>query len=338
MRSNLLFFTGFFLITPLFAQKDILVQTNGDELIGEVKSMTKGVIVIETDYSDSDFNIEWDKVKAFYSDRIFIISLSDGTRLDGTINTDSTNITKVLIVEEGKTITTTLIDIVLLEPIEKTFIGRLSASIDFGFNLTKANSLTQTSLRSNIGYLTDKWATDASFDFVSSSQDDADDTKRNDITVQLRRLFNKGWFASLSANFLQNDEQKLKLRTTTKAAGGNYIIHNYKLYYTVLGGLAWNNENFTDPDQETRNSAEGYIGMELNMFNIGDLNLLTSLSAYPGITESDRFRADFKIDLKYDLPLDFYVKMGYTHNYDSKPIEGASENDYVFQTTVGWEL
>ena len=74
------------------------------------------------------------------------------------------------------------------------------------------------------------------------------------------------------------------------------------------------------------------------MFNMGDLSLLTSLYVFPSLTESGRIRSDFKFDLKYDLPLDIYIGVGYTLNYDNQPVEGASESDYVFQTTVGWEL
>jgi hypothetical protein len=87
-----------------------------------------------------------------------------------------------------------------------------------------------------------------------------------------------------------------------------------------------------------RSDVEANIGTELNMFDMGDLNLLTTLSVYKSINEGNRKRADFKFDIKYDLPLDFFIKLGYTLNYDSQPVEGASNNDYVFQTTFGWAL
>lgn len=103
-------------------------------------------------------------------------------------------------------------------------------------------------------------------------------------------------------------------------------------------GAAWNNENYTDPAIPSRNSAEGFAGLELNMFNMGDLGMFTSLYIFPSFTENGRVRSDFKFDLTYDLPLDIYFKLGYTLNYDNKPVEGASETDYVFQTTVGWKL
>jgi hypothetical protein len=59
---------------------------------------------------------------------------------------------------------------------------------------------------------------------------------------------------------------------------------------------------------------------------------------YPGFTEKGRLRADFKTDLKYDLPLDFYIKVGFTWNFDNQPATGSSEYDYVMQTGIGWSL
>ena len=82
---------------------------------------------------------------------------------------------------------------------------------------------------------------------------------------------------------------------------------------------------------------EAYFGSELNMYDIGDLNLLTKASIYPSLTESGRWRVDFVFDAKYDLPLDFYIKLGINLNYDNQPVEGGSETDYVFQTGFGWE-
>ena len=148
----------------------------------------------------------------------------------------------------------------------------------------------------------------------------------------------KSWFATFSVDFLQDDEQKIKLRTTPKLGIGNYFIQSNSIYFSFSAGIALNREQYTDPAQEDRQSGEGFVGLEYNMFDIGDLNLLTNITTYPSFTEEDRIRVDFNIDLKYDLPLDFYIKFGYTHNFDNQPIEGASKDAFVFQSTFGWEL
>jgi hypothetical protein len=118
---------------------------------------------------------------------------------------------------------------------------------------------------------------------------------------------------------------------------GKYIIHTNNLYWGFSAGANYNNETYSVDTIPGRTSWEGFLGTEINLFNIGDLSLLTNAVAYPSITESGRWRIDFKFDAKYDLPLDFYIKAGYTLNYDNKPAPGSSETDYVLQTGFGWE-
>jgi hypothetical protein len=74
------------------------------------------------------------------------------------------------------------------------------------------------------------------------------------------------------------------------------------------------------------------------MYDVGDLNLLTNVRWFPSFTEEGRNRVDFRFDVSYDLPKDFYIKTGITLNYDSQPAPGASETDYVIVTGFGWEL
>jgi hypothetical protein len=327
-----------FLIIPIkniFAANDTLVVSNGNVLIGELKTMDKGVIQMETDYSDSDFKIDWDEVTEIYSNRKFIITTSKGNRYYGTIQSDKSDKTKVIITEGIVQSKSKLADIVFINQVDEDFLSRLSASISIGFSYAKTNNLTQFSTISNLGYLTDKWSVDISYNGVRSTQDNVDPTKRNEGGVGFRYFLPSDWFILTSYNFLQNDEQKLRIRSITKLGFGNYIIRSNSVYLSANAGGAWNNENYTDPTIESRNSAEGFAGMELNMFDFGDLSLLSSLAVYPSFTEKGRIRSDFKFDLKYDFPLDLYIKLGYTLNYDNKPIEGASQTDYMFQTTVG---
>ena len=306
-------------------------------MVGEIKTLQKGVITMETGYSDSDFKIEWNKVRQIYGEHAFIISLSDGTRLIGTLRSNPDDSSKVIIYEKGKVFPANIIDVVTMKAFKGNFVGRLSASLDLGLTLTKANNLRQFSARSNLGYQGRAWAADASFDAVRSLQDSIAATRRTDASIGGRVLFQKMWFYFLSVKFLQNDEQKLKLRSTTTSGIGHYFVTSNRVYFAGATGLAWNNELFTD-GQPMQNSLEGFAGLELNLFDIEDFSLLTNISVYPGISQKGRLRADFKIDLKYDLPLDFYIKFGYTHNFDNQPATNGSKNDYVFQTTVGWEL
>lgn len=325
-----------FNIGDSFAQTDTLIMTNGEVVIGEIKKMERGVITIETAYSDSDFAIEWVKVSKIKSNLSHLLTMSDGRRFNASIN--STGTPNEVEIDNGQAKVVVNVDeIVEFKPINDTFWDKISASIDIGYNVTKANNLVQFNTRTYLGYLTKRWEASGSYNNVFSSQDSVANTERMDANLMFKVFLPKDWFVSISNDFLSNDEQNLDLRSTTKLAVGNYVVHSNSVYLAALGGVALNAETYTEDVNPAKNTGEAFAGLEFNMFNTGDLSLKTSAFGYPNLTESGRFRLDFKFDLTYDLPLDFYIKAGTTINYDNQPVAGAQELDYVIQTGFGWE-
>ena len=318
-----------------YAQTDSLIMKNGDVLVGEFKDMNQGVLGIETDYSDSDFKIEWDGIGRIYSHTHFMITTSNGDRYNGTIESMDDKMVKI-VEENGNTVTVPLNEIVYLKSVDQGFWSRLYAGIDVGLSLTKSNNFKQITVRGNIGYLAQMWMLDATYNTLNSTQDDTDPIKRTDGGLAFKRFLPHDWYIPVDATFLSNTEQKLDIRVVGKVGAGKYIIHTNSSYWGFAAGVSYVSENFSsdDPDKQ---SMEMYIGSELNLFDIGDLNLMTKAIAYPGITEKGRWRVDFNFDTKYDLPLDFYIKLGLTLNYDNQPVEGATSTDYVFNTGIGWE-
>ena len=316
---------------------DTIKLTNGDDMIGEIKGMENAVLQIETDYSDKDFKIDWEHVAEMHTNSFFLISLSDGRRLNGTFKTDRDNPGKIYILTAEDSIETSISNIVFIKSVKTDFISRLSASVGVGISLAKANSLKQFNARTSIGYTANTWSVGAQYNTLFSSQDSVATTRRTDGNFGAQWFRPHDWFVSISSSFLSNTEQKLKLRSTPQIGVGNYIVRNNSLIFSLLGGLAWNIEKY-EIAEDDRSSLEGVITAEANLFNTGDLSLYISASAYPSITESGRFRSDISADLKYDFPYDIYIKFGMTYNYDNRPIPGASETDYVFQWTVGWDL
>ncbi|WP_224483377.1 DUF481 domain-containing protein [Robertkochia aurantiaca] len=320
------------------AQQDTLILKNQDRIIGQVKSMINGVLTIEPDYSDQDFKVTWLDVLSLRSSQLYLITTRTGNRINGSLRTRDTDSATVTIKNLSEEMTLPFKEIVFLKAIEDSFISRLDASLSIGFNFTKSNNLKQLTMRSIVSYTGKNWSMNSSFNTISSQQDGISNTRRTDANIGASYLLKDDWYISVNADFLSNTEQQLDLRVATRAVAGSYLIHSNRIYFLWASGLAWNNERFDDDLDTKRNSLEGVLGLQLDAFDIGDLNIFTSLFAYPSITQSDRLRYDFKIDLKYDLPLDFFIKIGYTQNFDSQPIADASKNDYVLQTTFGWEL
>lgn len=336
MKSNvLLFFLVCVFFKNLSAQVDSLIFFNNNFAVGEVKEMTRGVLTMETDYSDSDFKIEWEGIKEIYTQSSFLITLSDGRRFNGRLESIGERRVAILI-DDGGQEEVNQNEIVYLKSIDDTFASRLYASVDVGFSFTKAQNLRQSNLSAQVGYIARRWSGDLSYSLVTSNQDETEPIRRAEGGLSFRYFLPRDWYALASINSFSSTEQKINLRATTSLGIGKYIIHTNQVYWGVGAGLNFNQEDFSG-DVSDRQSLEGYFGTELNMYDIGDLNLFSSAVAYPSFTESGRWRAEASFNAKYDLPWDFYVRLGFNLNYDNQPIEGAGETDYVLQWGVGWE-
>jgi hypothetical protein len=306
-------------------------------LIGEIKKMENGILTIETDYSDKDFTLKWIDVISIKSDQFYLISLNNGGRFNSKLDSENPD-GKVNLTNNGQIISVKIADIVYIKPVESNFISRLDASLSIGLNFSKNNNLRQLNSRSNLSYSSKYWQLSGAFDAVRSSQTEIENIQRTDANIQFTYYMENDYFSIFRSEFLSNDEQKLDLRVANRFGVGKYIIHSNIFNFGGGAGLVWNNEQYTDAIEGNRNSVEAFGAISLNIFDMKNFDLLTNLSIFPSITERKRWRIDYKLDLKYDLPLDLFIKAGVTYNFDNQPVEGASTNDYIIQTTFGWEL
>ena len=310
---------------------------NGDLIVGEIKSLDKGVLVIKTDYSKNDFSVKWSGISDIFSSERFLFRLRDGRSINGNILHDKDG--KSLRITSRKDVSETvqLNDIVFAKGVKSDFWGRMKANLDLGMTFAKANRLRQYSARAGLSYVSEHWQTDANYSLIISRQEGARSTKRSDGALNFKYYLQYGWFGLSSFNTLSNTEQALALRVSGRVGAGKMVFHTNRRYWGVGSGLSINNERFTN-NTDTRNSIEAFVGSELNLFDMGDLNLLSSLYVFPSLTEKGRWRSDIKVNLKYDLPYDFYIKPSFTVNYDNRPAIAGRDWDYVLVFTVGWEL
>ncbi|GAA4845881.1 DUF481 domain-containing protein [Algivirga pacifica] len=319
------------------AQQDSIRLDNGNTLTGEIKSLNQGVFKIETDYSKDDFKIKWKEVTYVHTNSQFAITLSDGSRLTGPLIGYSDNDSVMIIKGEDQTLTR-LQDIVYLKSVSEGFWDRAYASLDFGYNYTRAQSLQQMSLGSTMGYISTRWWVDIKGSLILTLQEEADDIRRMNSNIGFRYLLSKGWYVVTDLSFLSNTEQSLELRSLAKAGIGVYLIQSNRTYWGVESGLAFNNENFEEENEQDLQSAEAFLGTEFNLFDVGDWSLLTNVIVYRSLTEDNRWRIDQGFNSNIKLPLNFYISVGFNINYDSRPVASGSDLDYILRTSFGWKL
>ncbi len=335
MKKFLFFIFIFFGICG-YSQTDSLKFKNTNIVVGEIKSLINGVITMKTSFSDKDFKIEYKEVEEIYLNQIFLINLSNGSHYLGKVRSVKPG-TILISDEKGYSFETDIKNLVQLKASGTRIWDRFRGSIDLGFNLTKANDFSQFTVSSDLKYVGEKWNFKAGYSSLLTNQNNVDEIKRVEWSLDAQRFLFKDYYGIVQVSFLSNTEQELKGRVTTLLGMGKYVISSHRLYLGTRAGINYNVETYFDPTLD-KTSAEINFGAEFNMFEFGDLSLLTDFTAYYGLSESKRFRLDYSLVFKYDLPWDFYIKTEFNLNYDNQPAAVGNEFDYILNSGFGWEL
>ena len=325
-------------VSRVSSAQDVLVLKNGDRLTGEVKKLSGGDLHFDTDYAESVFVIDWGQVERVETAERYVFETSVGMRLAGSFKTDPEDPDSVVIAADSGEVRVPSVELVSVEPVETDFLGRIGVGVDFGYTFTKANNNQQLTLRSNVSYTEENWIGNAGFDTLQNLLDIADDTRRTNIGGSYRRFLTDRWFALGAARLLMNDEQQLDLRSTLYGGLGAYLKRTQELSLSSSFGAAWTNENYQDPDIPTSDSAEAFGGLDLDVFDVGALDLRSTFIVFPSVSQWGRVRFDFDIDTSWEIIDDFFFRVGYFHNFDSDPLNQGEKNDFGLTTSVGWSL
>jgi hypothetical protein len=320
----------------LSAQNDTIVVKNGNVLYGEIKKLRSSVLKMETPYSDSDFSIDFNEVVEIKIQKLCFVILTGGRRLTGYIRSEKPN--EFTFTDRfGNKSTYKINELVVLDELDDLFWKRISGYIDLSYNLTKANNTSQLTIGGGLSYRGPKWVSSAKINALNSNQDNTEQISRTDINAELQRTLTSKWYLLSNLSYLSNTEQSLDARYAIRVGGGRYMALTNKLSWGLNAGLNFNIEDFSDATTD-RESAELFIGTNLDMFDYKDWSLKTNINVFPSLSESGRWRVDYNLDIKWDLPLDFYVKTSLQFNYDNRAASTGSDFDYIWTSGVGWSF
>ena len=336
LKFQLLFLFGLLSASnlQLTAQEDTVITKQGDRIIGKIKSLSHGLLKVAANSGDSDFIIKWNQVSKIKSKNKFRIYNTKGDFYIGYLSQGSE---KATLFSKSDTVDLKYADIIGIERLEKKFSDRFDLGINLGYSYTKANRTEQITARTYAGYKEDVWSLKANFNGYLSVIDTTQSARR-DGAVSYRYFFQNNWFATSSLDFLNSDEQKLKLRTTGLLGMGSNLLRRQNSNLLLIVGAAFNEEIYNEEIGERKLSYEGFLSIEYDLFGSGDVSIRTNGIFFPSFTEKNRYRLQYKLDFQWQLPKDFNLVLGYSINYDNKPPEGTSDTDYVVSLTFGWDF
>ena len=319
------------------AQTDRITLINGDRLTGEIETLDRGMIHLDTDAADV-IPVRWDYVADIESSESFLITLSTGQRVFGTI-ADVTAPGAVALSTEFGQLEVALVDIVRLAPIEGSLGEQIDMGVDLGYSVAKANNVVQTTAGYDFGYRNQVHQVQLNSDFARSSTEGDPDSLRMNITTSYRRFVDgREWSPIVLALFERNDELGLLRRTTYGGGMSRYLTDTNERQINFLGGLVTSEEDAVDATASA-DSVEVMTGLDIEWFRYEspEFDFSTQLQMFERISGESRTRGNLDLNFKWELVEDFNWGMSVYYSFDSQP-EGvdASGSDYGVVATLGW--
>ena len=317
---------------------DVVELTNGDHLTGEIKSLDQGLLKFKTETMDTVY-IKWETIRALRTNQYLQVELQSGRRHFGTAPEEEAGRIAVHDVHTGEKQALPLEDVIRIDPIERgKLLERLKGNFSLGYNFTKASEVETLSFSGQLRSRTDvrEWELDGSANVTTQAGPDA---HMYDFSGSYSRFLARRRYYVGRLRFESNSELGLDLRTSVAGALGYYLRQDPHQEWSVVGGLAVNNEQYSGEPE--RNSLDAVIGTSYSYYRFQPLNadIDFQLALIPSLTESGRVRSDANLYLRWEIVDDLYFELSMYGKYDNKPgVDANSEYDYGTTTSLGYSF
>jgi hypothetical protein len=316
-----------------FAQgMDVVKVKNGDQFTGDVATLERGDLAFATAAAGT-IDISWSQVVTITSKQILDVDTASGTRYTGTISSPADG-QLVVQTATGPTMPMPLSIVVHIKRVGETFLQRTTGSVDFGLMLT--NSTTSYSLSGEAKNRTRSYHTDLTVESLLSQQDEGTSDTRNDIKLEVRRLFVNRWFIVGLAEGQQDDDLELDWRTELGGGAGRILIEAPETLLLAEGGIDYNAENYTGID-ETDRSAEVFGAVNWEWTPTGPTEVTIAAKTEISLDRA-RVRVGLDAHLRRDMFWNLYWSVHAFDDADSSPPDDRPTNSFGLSFGFGWSF
>ena len=229
------------------------------------------------------------------------------------------------------------LQVVELRPVEDELIDRLDVYLSAGYSYTKASSVGETSLITEVTYESENAQSSLSGRSIITKTDDGTTySNRYDLGRRLWRDRSR-LFRTFGVTYEDNDELDLEHRVSVGAGVGRYFLDTHRTRLLGSTGLQVNNEKFIGQDRTQNVELFGSADYALWQFNTPELNLNLRFNLYPSLTDHGRIRSDTDLILKWEIVEDLFFDITAWATTDNEA-ESDRQVDYGITTGLGWEL
>jgi len=318
------------------AKTDVVTLQNGDRITGEIKSLSRGRLKLETDDAGT-IDIEWDNVLEVSAIRQFDVMTVDGRLLLGSLGRVAPR--TVIIGAGPSAVTLPMAQITNLTPIGASFWAKLEGTVSAGFSYTQSSGITQTTFNSETEYRRPASTVRLTGSATITTQEDHEDDDRASAGLSYSRYRGNKWFVSGAGRFENNQSLGLVLRSQVGGLIGQRLLRSNRGEFQVGGGIVANNEQSVDSG--TTQNVEAIVAAQASYYTYDGRKTMLDISAnyYPSLSQAGRHRLQLDSSLNRDLVKDLVVSLSFYVTFDSDPPqEGAARTDVGIVTSIGWSF
>jgi hypothetical protein len=316
-------------------KSDIVVLNNGDRLHCQIEQLASGKLRIETDGLGT-VEIKWNRVDSLQSSYYYRIVTSSGSRYFGTP------------VMAGGMMQVRQLDLLMsadqesvveIMEIERRFWSKINGSLSLGYSFTKASQVEQFTAAWDNVYLDEKNRYNIRANSNLTDNKEAGKVSRRWIFANdYYRLLRKKWTGGATLSYERNDELDVGRRVLFGLSTGINPLWTNRSDLFISAGVNGNAERAASSD-ETTESWEAVFSVEYRFFvyDSPETNIYPSFDLFPSLTEKDRYRMEFELELRKELFSDFFFDITYYRSVDTNaPGDAGRRMDYGITTGVSW--
>jgi uncharacterized protein DUF481 len=343
LRRTILALAVLLVAVPASAKRkdDVVVMKNGDRFTGEIKGLTRGELGFKSDYMDDTVYLDWRRVAKIESKDSYIVTLRNGERFTGGINeTPSENVSSQIfqVKIEDTTRDFSHVDVISIQQNEKSFLHKLTGYVNYGLSFASANRDVNSSLGAQVGYSSSKnfvqLATSSQFNAIAEGAN----SNRFTLDFEYIRTLAPLWGVAGLYSLLKSNEQDLDLRSVYGGGISRKLYQSDRTSLRAVAGAVYSREGYNQASGTVLvgNNAEGLLALRYSTFRFHIVNIGSSLSVFPGITDTGRVRLSSQSNLQIELFRNFSWIFQLYENFDSHPPVTAPRNDLGVTTSLGW--
>ena len=326
-------------VPPLHS--DQVKLSNGDRVSGKIVSKDGDTLKVKTDLM-GEVSIPWKSVESVSTESPLTVVLTAGKPLYGKLNIEEK---KVEVATVATTQSAPVSDLVAIRDKETQeqherlenpgLLDLWEGYIDVGLSGARGNA--RTNVLTTAASATRTTRTDKTVGYFNQIYSSALVEGTSATTAQALRggwSYNRNIHPKIFLNLFNDYEydrfQNLDLRFVLGGGLGYIAIKDDRKRLDLLGGVAYNREEFNTP--EIRNSAEGYWGDDFN-YNLSKVTQFQQrFRMFHNLSDPGPYRINFDLGLVTQLTRWLSWQLSLSDRFLSNPVAGRQRNDVLYTT------